>query len=168
MLNTVTELYDLIIEINGLKTVVSTSKSYGHWQYHFNRGTLAKGLVKHGIDSFVYVGFSPTDNQPTKDSAKTAPLEVQAAWFQTNMLCKQEVRKRGRPRKQLPPASGTILHKFDEEEPAFKLITPIEREVIERNFKMFLKSMDLKESIEEIALKFEIPYKQAFELVKNI
>ena len=171
VLNSITKLYDLIVEINGVKELVSTSKNYGHWQYHFNRGTLAKAVAKYGITSFVYIGFSPTDPPPSNEIQPfvAAPLNVETNWFETQSLGAEEVKKRGRPRKYLPKMTGVTVHKFsDDESAAFRLIDPIGREVIERNFKMFIKSMDLKESLEELALKFQIPYKQAYEIVEKL
>lgn len=160
-------LFDLVIEIDGIKKVLSTSKSYGHWQYHFNRGTLSKSLSQYKIDSFVYVGFVPSVKTPKEVPVSNSPLNVQASWFESQMISTPEVKKRGRPRKHFEKTTGSVLHKFDDEEVGFKLINALEREVIERNFKMFIKTMDLKEALEELALKFQIPYKQAFELTQN-
>ena len=168
--NSVTKLFDLILEINGVKELVSTSKNYGHWQYHFNRGTLSKAVVKYGIKTFIYVGFTPNDPPPTNEVKPFVPppLNVEANWFETQSLTSLEVKKRGRPRKYLPKMSGVTVHKFnDDESAAFRMINPVDREVINRNFKMFMKSMDLKEALGEIALKFQIPYKQAYEIVSS-
>ena len=168
--NSITKLFDLILEINGVKEVVSNSKNYGHWQYHFNRGTLSKAVAKYGITSFVYSGFTPNDPPPTNEPKPfpQAPINVETSWFESQSNNGEEAKKRGRPRKYLPKTTGVTVHKFSDDEPAFKLINPIDREVIERNFKMFKKSMEVREALEELALKFQIPYKQAYEIVNDL
>lgn len=166
--NSITKLFDLILEINGIKEVVSTSKNYGHWQYHFNRGTLAKAIAKYNIKTFVYVGFTPSEPPPSNEVQQASPPpEVETSWFETQSLSVFTAKKRGRPRKYLPKISGVIVHKVGDDEPAYKMTTPADREVIERNFKMFIKSMDTKEALEELTLKFQIPYKQAYEIVES-
>lgn len=167
ILNTTTKLYDLVIKLDGIDTVLSTSKNFGHFQYHYNRGTLSKALTKHGITTFVYDGFTPSDSPPTNEPQvlESQTPNVEASWFETQSLVKFGAKKRGRPRKYVPKIIGVTVHKFSDEEPCAKAITVFDREAIERNFKMFMKTMEPKEALDEICLKFEIPYKQAYELV---
>ena len=162
--NSVTNLFDLVLEINGVKETVSTSKSYGHWQYHFNRGTLAKGLAKYNIKTFAYIGFTPDKPPPTNETKVQALQEAESSWFETKALSLTVSKKRGRPRKFLPNVIGVSVHKLGDHEPAVKPET-IDRAAVERNFKMFIRTMDVKEALDEIMLKFKIPYKQAYDIV---
>jgi len=165
--NSITELFDLILEINGLKETVSSSKNYGHWQYHFNRGTLAKSVAKHGITSFMYLGFVPSDPPPTNDlQPPSPPPSVETNWFETQMLSQTGAKKRGRPRKYLPKMTGVIVHKIEDEDQCRELDSA-DKEAIERNFKMFIKSMNTREALSEVALKFHIPYRQAYDITSH-
>jgi hypothetical protein len=166
--NALTSLFDLIIEINGSKQTLSSSKSYGHWQYHFNRGTLSKSVAKYGVNSFVYVGFTPDAPPPTKalQPYPAAPEVEETSWFATKSISECSNKKRGRPRKHVPNVTGVIIHNMDNEQPR-KEITSVERETIERNFKMFIKSMDSQEALSELMFKFQLPYKLAYDIVES-
>lgn len=167
--NSITKLFDLMIEINGVKETISTSKNFGHWQYHFNRGTLPKAVAKHGVTKFVYVGFTPNEPTPSSEPPPPPPpVQVsEISWFCTSPLVGHAAKKRGRPRKYLPKVSGVIVHKMSDSEPPFRLITIKDRNDIERNFQAFKRSMPNQEALQEIVAKFQVPYKQAYEIVVN-
>ena len=150
----------------------------------FRSGTLAKSVAKHDITSFVYLGFIPSDPPPTNEPQPQAPSpQVETNWFETQLICKAGNKKRGRPRKYLPKVNGVTVHKIEDIE-ADQIFCPTVvscreylaqhqhvcskiNSCIERNFKMFLKTMDVREALEELSLKFHLQYKQAYELVSN-
>lgn len=163
--NANTSLFDLIIEINGIKETISTSKNYGHWQYHLNRGTLSKSVAKYGISTFVYIGFAASD-PPQTPVIETPPINVAPSlgWFSLQLL-DHKVKKRGRPRKHTPSVAGVTVYKVSDDEPEPIPISKHQREAIERNFKQFQKTMSTREALQEITDKFNITYKAAYDVI---
>jgi hypothetical protein len=171
--NFITKLFDLIVEINGQKETISTSKNFGHWQYHLNRGTLSKAVAKYGITRFVYVGFTPNEPPPSNEPLPAPqPLvhpDTPTAWFCTQSLFDTVVKNRGRPRKYLPKVAGVTVHKMSDSEPTpFRSVSIKERGDIERHFKVFKRTMSNNEALSEIAQKFHVPYKQAYQIVLEL
>lgn len=170
--NPITKLFDLNIEINGLTETISTSKNFGHWQYHLNRGSLSKAVSKYGVTSFIYI--TPNDPPPTNEPLPPPPplqrsADTPTAWFCTESLFDQVAKKRGRPRKYLPKVTGVTVHRMSDSEPTpFRAVTPKDRGDIERNFKAFKRTMTNNEALFEITQKFHVPYKQAYEIVLEL
>lgn len=172
--NSDTCLYDLVIKINNQPEKISTSKNYGHWQYHLNRGTLSKSIARYGITEFVYLGFTP-------DTPRTSPLPLHPAppiakvasctlsWFVTQPIIEDTKKQRGRPRKYFPQQDGVKVHKVsDNEQLHFRMLSMTEKNDIERTFKQFKKTMCIREALDEICLKFNLTYKHAYEALKEL
>lgn len=177
--NNVTNLFNLIF--NG--EILSTSRYFRHWDYHQKRGSLPKSVTKHGITSFVLVGFTEDNppNIPVKAPAIIEPAPVEAVsldigeceqckeagfnWFGTsiNPLAK----KRGRPRK-VKKADGITVHKMEDDEISVNHLSISELDAINRNFKMFLKSMNNRDAISEVAIKFQLSYKQTYKIIESL
>ena len=158
-LNPGTKLYDLIV--NG--QTISTSKNYGHWQYHLNRGSLSKAIAKFNITSFVYVGFEPKPDEP-----KPEPVAL-PSWFGTSMSGNSGDRKRGRPRKYVPGMTGVAVHKISDEEPPFRILRPKDKIEIQQSFQTLVKiGKKNQEALEYVSKQFYIPYRQAYEAVEDV
>lgn len=171
--NSITKLFDLVVEVNGIKETISTSKNFGHWQYHLNRGTLSKAVAKYGIQKFVYVGFAPDEPPPSNEPLPAPqPLvkpDAPTGWFFTQSFFDTGPKKRGRPRKYLPKVTGVTVHKMSDNEPTpCRLVSFKERGDIERHFKVFKRTMSNNEALAEIAQKFQVPYRQAYEIVLEL
>lgn len=175
--NNVTNLFNLIF--NG--EILSTSRYFRHWDYHQKRGSLPKSVTKHGITSFVLVGFTEDNppNIPAKAPVITEPAPVEIVsldideqftepafnWFGVSI--NPNAKKRGRPRK-VKKTDGIVVHKMEDDEITPSHLSISDLDAINRNFKMFLKSMNDHEAISEVALKFKLSYKQTYKIIESL
>lgn len=164
--NPTTHLYELTIEIDGTRTVVSASKSWGHWEYHFKRGTLSKSVKKFGVDSFKYVDL------PSPTAVPVSPVALEetiiSSWLPPLVSFTPMEKKRGRPRKYLPETQGKFVHKISDEEPPFRMLSIKDKTELSKSFKILLESgRTAKESLDYVCKQFYLPYKQAHDLVQE-
>lgn len=99
-----------------------------------------------------------------EDTAPTSKINFPTVdWLCPSVSTIKRVKKRGRPKKNLPQVEGVTVHKSDND-PVFKILSSAERTKIERSFQDRQNLCPTRTLIEELSKEFSIPYRQVYDI----